>query len=102
VTLTTPAVTEFLTVPEVAAELRVDETTVRRHIRRGDLRATKPFGVVRVARHDLAAYLEQSLIEPDQQRLPTPAVQAPRSRQRAQPPAGSVRDRLRSDRKRAA
>lgn len=94
--------TEFLTVPEIATELRVDETTVRRHIRSGALRATKPFGVVRVTRTDLDAYLAATVIEPATPRPAVPTLPAPRSRPRATPPAGSVRDRLRADRKKAA
>ncbi len=39
---------ELLTVPEVAKRLRVDATTVRRHISRGALRAVRVGAVWRV------------------------------------------------------
>lgn len=91
--------TEFLTVPEIAAELRVDETTVRRHIRTGALRASKPFGVVRINRDDLDTYLQATVVQADTPR-PTPMPRPARSR--TSPVGGSVRDRLRADRKKAA
>lgn len=92
----------LLTVPEVAAELRVDESTVRRHIRAGNLPACKPFGVVRVTRTDLDAYLASSTITPPSPRLaPRPQVPAP-ARSHRPASGGSVRERLRADRKRAA
>lgn len=43
---------EYLTVREVAAIYRVNEITVRRHIRSGKLRAVKIGGRVRVRRED--------------------------------------------------
>ena len=43
---------EYLTVREVAAVYRVNEMTVRRHIRKGKLRAVKVGGRVRVRKED--------------------------------------------------
>ena len=43
---------EYLTVREVAAIYRVNEITVRRHIRSGKLRAVKVGGRVRVRKED--------------------------------------------------
>lgn len=57
---------QFLTVAEVAAELRVDPETVRRWIRTGALRATEIGGRragLRVERAHLEAYIEQRHIE---------------------------------------
>ena len=97
------AVSDLLTVPEVAAELRADETTVRRYIRDGKIRACKPCGNLRVARGDLDAYLESTVVQPLEQRASAPPPRAPRSpRSRALPSSGSVRDRLKEDRQRAA
>jgi excisionase family DNA binding protein len=51
---------QLLTVPEVAAVLRVDDNTVRRWIRRGRLHGMKLGGPggYRVRRSDLDAFLE--------------------------------------------
>jgi len=51
---------EYLTVREVAAIYRVNEITVRRHIRSGKLRAVKIGGRVRVRREDTEG-LEQPI-----------------------------------------
>jgi excisionase family DNA binding protein len=46
---------EYLTVKEVAAIYKVNEITVRRHIRSGKLRAVKVGGRVRVRKEDAEA-----------------------------------------------
>lgn len=47
----------WLTVAEIAAELRVDPETVRRMIRRGDLAAFRYGSCLRVKRTDLDAFI---------------------------------------------
>jgi excisionase family DNA binding protein len=51
---------EFLTVKEVAEIVRLHERVVRRAIRRGELRASKPCGRIRIRRADLEAWLKDS------------------------------------------
>jgi excisionase family DNA binding protein len=93
--------TEFLTVPEVAARLRVDESTVRRHIRSGALPAFKACGVLRVAADDLDSYLEGARVVPQGPVVVRQVAQAPRARLGVVGPGGA-RDRLRAGRERAA
>lgn len=52
---------EYLTVREVAAMYRVNEITVRRHIRKGKLRAAKVGGRVRVRKEDAEALAQPAL-----------------------------------------
>jgi excisionase family DNA binding protein len=49
---------EYLTVREVAAVYRVNEITVRRHIRSGRLRAVKVGGRVRVRKEEVDAFAQ--------------------------------------------
>ena len=49
---------EYLTVREVAAIYKVNEITVRRHIRKGTLRAVKIGGSVRVRKEDADAFVQ--------------------------------------------
>ncbi len=49
---------EYLTVREVAAIYKVNEITVRRHIRSGKLRAVKIGGRVRVRKDDADAFVQ--------------------------------------------
>ena len=49
---------EYLTVREVAAIYKVNEITVRRHIRNGKLRAVKIGGRVRVRKEDADAFVQ--------------------------------------------
>jgi excisionase family DNA binding protein len=48
---------KFFTIPEVAECLNVSTRTVRRWIKRGELIAHRPGGVVRIAESDLGAFL---------------------------------------------
>ena len=91
-----PTYARILLLPEVAAQLRVDVSTVRRMIRRGELRASKVGGQVRVAQTWVDDMLERGTVQ-------APAPQASASR-RAGPPSpppsrgpsgsGTVRDRI--------
>jgi excisionase family DNA binding protein len=72
---------EYLTVREVAAVYRVNEITVRRHIRSGKLRAVKVGGRVRVRQEDADALAQPAraqghldIVIPE----PTPEVLAKR------------------------
>ena len=51
---------EFLTIAEVAECLKVDERTVRRWIKSGQLRAHKIGGCVRISLADLRHLLERT------------------------------------------
>lgn len=51
---------EFLTVEEIAAQLRVHKITVHRHIRSGKLRANLIGGQYRISREDYEAYLGET------------------------------------------
>jgi excisionase family DNA binding protein len=57
---------ELLTVAEVADMLRVSTMTVYRLIRTGELPAVRVGRNYRVRRGDLAAYLDQQAVEPEQ------------------------------------
>lgn len=91
--------TPMLTTEQVAARLKVDEETVRRMARRGDLPAIRIGGRLRFDPDELAAALERNRVAPAQ-----PRARASRSPRVAPPqpvrlPAGgSVRDRLRARR----
>jgi excisionase family DNA binding protein len=54
---------EYLTVREVAAIYKVNEITVRRHIRTGKLRAVKIGGRVRVPKEDAEAFVQPVRVE---------------------------------------
>lgn len=58
---------ELLTVAEVAELLRVSTMTVYRLIRSGDLPAVRVGRNYRVRRGDLDTYLEEQVVEPQQQ-----------------------------------
>lgn len=58
---------ELLTVAEVADLLRVSTMTVYRLIRSGELPAVRVGRNYRVRRRDLDSYLEQQVVEPQQQ-----------------------------------
>lgn len=58
---------ELLTVAEVADLLRVSAMTVYRLIRSGELPAVRVGRNYRVRRRDLDSYLEQQVVEPQQQ-----------------------------------
>lgn len=71
---------EYLTVREVAAVYRVNEITVRRHIRQGKLRAVKVGGRVRVRKEDA-----DKLVQPMKTEQPAAvAVPSPEEIQRRQ------------------
>ena len=55
---------EFLSVKEAAEIIRLSEKFIRRAIKDGELRASKPRGRIRIKRADLYAWLEASLVEP--------------------------------------
>jgi excisionase family DNA binding protein len=89
----------YLTVPEIAAELRVDETTVRRHIRAGALVAVKAFGVIRVARTELDAYVDRARVQPDPPAaVPASTRRTPRPRTAPAHAEWSAREQLKLDR----
>jgi excisionase family DNA binding protein len=50
---------EFLTIAEVAERLKVDERTVRRWIKSGQLKAHKIGGCVRISKHCRKTIIEQ-------------------------------------------
>ncbi len=58
---------QLLTVAEVADLLRVSTMTVYRLIRSGDLPAVRVGRNYRVRRADLDEYLEQQVVQPEQQ-----------------------------------
>lgn len=94
----------LLTVAQVSELVQLDETTIRRAIKRGELQASKPAGQIRIAPDDVDQWLEATRVEP-QTIAPAPRItapSAPRAPRPAHPAAGSVRARLRADRKRAA
>jgi excisionase family DNA binding protein len=51
---------KLLTVPETAVILKVSEESVRRFIRRGDLKAAKVGQSLRISIRDLEAYYRQN------------------------------------------
>ncbi len=54
---------EFLTIPEVAGQLRVAQNTVRNEIKAGRLAAYRFRGAFRIRPEDLAAYVEGCRVE---------------------------------------
>jgi len=58
-----PSQTDFLTVAEVAAQMRVSKMTVYRLVHSGELEAVRVGRSFRVAERDLRAYLERSYYE---------------------------------------
>jgi excisionase family DNA binding protein len=54
--------TEYLSLPQVAAELKCSVRTVRRYLKEGRLGYSqeKKGGVIRVSREDIAAYYQAS------------------------------------------
>ena len=59
--------TEWLTVEEIAQELKVPLDTVRGWIRRKELRAYRPGREYRVKREDLDKFLDESRTIPDEE-----------------------------------
>lgn len=57
-----PTDPQFLTVAEVAAQLRVDPTTVRRWIAAGELPASRLGKNFRIAAADVDAFLDRSRV----------------------------------------
>jgi len=62
----------FLTIPEVAGQLRVAQNTVRNEIKAGRLAAFRVRGAYRVRPEDLAAYVEGCRVESDGRAATTP------------------------------
>lgn len=58
-----PSQANFLTVAEVAAQMRVSKMTVYRLVHSGELEAVRVGRSFRVAESDLQAYLERSYFE---------------------------------------
>lgn len=54
----------FYKVPEVAAMLRTDESTVRRRIRAGELDAVRPFGQYLVSQAAIDRFLARARVRP--------------------------------------
>jgi excisionase family DNA binding protein len=59
------ALPTFLTVPELAAQLKLSESAVRRAIRAGELAATKPRGQLRISEDAVTAWLAASAVAPE-------------------------------------
>ncbi len=78
----------LLTLAEAAARVRLSPWALRRAIGRGELRAYKPAGKIRIPTEALADWLVRSEIAP--QRATAPARPL-----RPSPPAGSFRARAR-------
>lgn len=95
----------LLTVPEVAERVKLDETTIRRAIRRGELTAAKICGQIRIRETDLEDWINDNLVQPavDIPRAPVP--RAPRVTPRAASPTDgqprSFRDKVRKERRAA-
>lgn len=68
----------LLTVLQVAEHVQLDETTVRRAIRRGDLEASKPCGQLRIHPDAVTDWLEQTKVERPVTIARAPAPRAPR------------------------
>lgn len=90
----------LLTVPEVCEIVKLDETTIRRAIKRGDLPASKPCGQLRVHPDDLQAWIDSTRVQPSVQVPRAPAPRAPRAHTRPAA-AGSFRSKLRNQEKAA-
>ncbi len=58
--------TEFLSIAQVAERLGLSTKAVRRAIERGELRAAKICGRIRIRREDVDAWVEESVIRPDE------------------------------------
>jgi excisionase family DNA binding protein len=92
---------QLLNVRQVAELVQLDETTVRRAIRRGELAASKPAGQLRVHPDDVTAWLERTRVQPVEQ-SPAPRPGPPSAPTPLRPRATrSVRDRLRQERRSA-
>lgn len=70
--------TTLLTVPEVAAQLRVNDSTVRRLAASGALKGYKPATHWRFTQADVDAYLEESITVAEVE--PAPVVRRRRRR----------------------
>lgn len=93
----------LLTVPEVAEHVQLDETTVRRAIRRGELVASKPCGQLRISPDAVTEWLEQTRVQRPVEIPRAPAPRAPRTVPSRLPgPRSSFRDKARQQRREAA
>lgn len=91
--------TPLLTVAQVAELVQLDESTVRRAIRRGELAASKPCGQLRVAETAIDDWLKQTRVQPPVQIPRAPAPRAPRlTSLPAGGPRSSFRDKVRRER----
>jgi excisionase family DNA binding protein len=98
-----PARTAMLTVPEVAADCQISQSSVRRAIADGELRAVKLRSRVRIPREAFDAWLFQHQRPPSGTRQrPAPPRTAGRKRPRTDFPPGSFRDMARFDADRTA
>jgi excisionase family DNA binding protein len=87
----------MLTVPEVAAACQISQSSVRRAIADGELRAVKLRSRVRIPREAFDAWLSQHQRPPSGTRQPsTPPRPAQRKKPRQAFPAGSFREMARS------
>ena len=84
--------TEFraglLTLAEAAAQVRLSPWALRRAVARGELRAYKPAGKIRIPADALTDWLTRSEIVPERATTPSRPL-------RPSPPAGSFRARAR-------
>jgi excisionase family DNA binding protein len=95
--------TAMLTVPEVAAACQISQSSVRRAIADGELRAVKLRSRVRVPREAFDAWLLQHQRPPSSTRQrPAPPRPARRKKPRADFPPGSFREMARFDPDRTA
>jgi excisionase family DNA binding protein len=95
--------TTMLTVPEVAAACQISQSSVRRAIADGELRAVKLRSRVRILREAFDAWLLQHQRPPSGARQrPAPPRTAGRKRPRTDFPPGSFRDMARLDADRTA
>lgn len=91
--------TQLLTIPQVAGLVQLDETTIRRAIRRGDLTASKPCGQLRVHPDDFDAWLADTRVQPTRDIPRAPAPRGPRLVSTSSGPArSSFRDKVRQER----
>lgn len=95
--------TTMLTVPEVAAACQISQSSVRRAIADGELRAVKLRSRVRIPREPFDAWLSQHQRPPSGTRQrPMPPLPARRKKLRKDFPPGSFREMARFDADRTA
>lgn len=91
--------TRLLTLLQVAELVQLDETTVRRAIKRGDLEASKPCGQIRVHPDAVERWLDENKIVPPVDVPRAPAPRAPRlTAMPVGPQRGSFREKVREER----